>query len=120
MNASMWALGLAIALLAAVNAVCWGYAIREVGDPQMTLNLLFRLSSTDGSYLLVLALAFIVSILSYAMLREMDVIAVRFFLSLGIVAMVLADVLVLKETLTPTACAGMLLIMIGVLLIGRW
>ncbi len=43
MNVLIWVLNLAVALLAAVNAVAWGYATREVGDPQLSLSFLLRL-----------------------------------------------------------------------------
>jgi len=118
MNASMWALGLAIALLAAVNAVCWGYAIREVGDPQMTLNFLFKLIFNKW-FISALASAFAASLLSYIVLKEMGVLTGRFFLSLGMIATILACTLVLGEKLTLKEWVGIALILAGVLLIGR-
>jgi len=48
------------------------------------------------------------------------VLAGRFFLSLGAVATVLACALVLGERPTLTEWIGVLLIIAGALLIGRW
>jgi drug/metabolite transporter (DMT)-like permease len=118
MNTLMWILGLIIALLAAINAICWGFAIREVGDPQLSLDFLFRLAFNKW-YVLALASALVASFLSYAILREMGVLAGRFFLSLGAIATILACTLVLGEELTLREWAGIALIMAGALLIGR-
>jgi len=119
MNATAWTLGVMIALLAAINAVAWGYAIREVGDPQLSLSFLLKLIFNKW-FILAMAVAFTAAILSYAILREMGVLAGRFFLSLQIVAAVLATTLILGECLTPREWIGVLLIIIGVVLIGRW
>jgi drug/metabolite transporter (DMT)-like permease len=62
----------------------------------------------------------VASFLSYVVLREMGVLAGRFFLSLGTIAMILACTLVLGEELTLKEWAGIALIMIGVILIGEW
>jgi len=118
MNTLMWILGLIIALLAAINAICWGFAIREVGDPQLSLDFLFRLAFNKW-YVLALASALVASFLSYAVLREMGVLAGRFFLSLSMVTTVLACVLVLGEKPTLKELIGMAFIMVGMVLIGR-
>ena len=119
MSMVIWAVGVVIALLAAINAICWGYAIREVGDPQMTFNFLFTLISNKW-FISAIASAFVASLLSYVILREMGVLAGRFFLSLGMVATILAGTLVLGEKLTVKEWVGIMLIIAGVLLIGRW
>lgn len=119
MSLMLWALGVIIALLAAANTVFWGYTIRELGDPHLTLNFLFELAFNKW-FILAMISAFIASLLSYAVLREMGVLAGRFFLLLGTVAMILAGTIVLGEQLTWREWIGIVLIMIGVMLIGRW
>jgi drug/metabolite transporter (DMT)-like permease len=119
MNLIAWVLSLAVALLTAVNAICWGYAIREVGDPQLSLNFLLTLVFNRW-FILAMASAFTAALLSYAVLREMGVLAGRFFLSLGTVATILACTLVLGERLTLEEWVGIALIMLGVMLVGRW
>jgi drug/metabolite transporter (DMT)-like permease len=107
-----------MALLSALNAMCWGFAIREVGDPQLSLDFLLRLALNKW-YVFALASALVASFLSYAVLREMGVLAGRFFLSLSMVATILACTLVLGERLTLKEFIGMTLIMVGIVLIGK-
>lgn len=118
MNALMWALGVAIALLAAINAVFWWYCIREVGDPQMTMSFLFKLTFNKW-FILALASAFAASLLSYAVLSALGVIAGRFFLTIQMVAIVLTGVFVLGERPSWEQWAGIVLIIAGGLLLGR-
>jgi drug/metabolite transporter (DMT)-like permease len=118
-SAEAWAVGVAVALLAALNAVSWGYAIREVGDPQLTISFLSRLI-LNRWFILAMASAFAAALLSYLVLREVGVLAGRFFLSLGAITTILACTLVLCEELTLREWAGIALIMAGVLLVGRW
>ena len=115
----IWFLGISIALLTALNTISWGFAIREIGDPQFSLDFLLRLVFNKW-YVLALASALVASILSYAVLWEMGVLVGRFFLSLGVVATILAGTLALGEELTPKEWAGVVLIIIGILLVGRW
>jgi drug/metabolite transporter (DMT)-like permease len=114
----IWTLGILIALLTALNTISWGFAIREVGDPQLSLDFLLRLVFNKW-YILALASALVASILSYAVLREMGVLAGRFFLSLSMVVMILAGTLVLGEKLTLKEWVGMFLILAGSLLVAR-
>jgi drug/metabolite transporter (DMT)-like permease len=114
----IWTLGILIALLTAFNTISWGFAIKEVGDPQLSLDFLLRLVFNKW-YVLALASALVASILSYAVLREMGVLLGRFFLSLSMVAVILASTFVLGEKLTSKEWIGVTIIMIGVLLIGR-
>lgn len=118
MNHILWVLGIVIALLAAANTVFWGYAVRDVGDPQLTPSFLFKLAFNKW-FILAMVSAFIAALLSYVVLREMGVLAGRFFLSLGTVAMILAGTLVLGEELTWREWVGIILIMAGVILIGK-
>jgi drug/metabolite transporter (DMT)-like permease len=119
MNAVVWAVGVAVALLAALNAIFWGYTIKEVGDLQPTIGFFFRLVFNRW-FILAMASAFTASLFSYVVLKEMGVLAGRFFLSLGTAATILACTLVLGERLTIRDWAGIALIMVGVLLVGRW
>jgi drug/metabolite transporter (DMT)-like permease len=118
MSMLIWVLNIIVALLTAINVIAWGYAIREVGDPQLTLNFLLKLLFNKW-FIIAIALAFIASLASYAVLRELGVVAGRVFLSLGIIATILAGTLVLGEKLTLREWAGIALIMAGVLLVGR-
>jgi len=118
MSALTWALNVAIAALAALNTVSWGFCIRDVGDPQLSLEFLIRLIFNKW-FIIAMASAFTAALLSYVVLREMGVIAGRFFLSLSYVTTILACLLVLREKITPIQWLGVLLILIGVTLLGR-
>ncbi|WP_048078775.1 EamA family transporter [Desulfurococcus mucosus] len=113
-----WVLNIAIAVLAAVNTVFWGYTVREVGDPQLSLSFLLKLVFNKW-FIAAIATALVASIMSYAVLREMGVLAGRFFLSLGTVATILAGTLILGEQLTWREWLGVALITVGTLLVGR-
>jgi len=117
MNAVNWILSLTIAVLAAVNAVCWGYAIKEVQDPSLTVEFVLRLVF-NRFFIMAMASAFTASLLSYVVMSEMGVLAGRYFLSLGAVATILACTLILGERLTPREYAGIALTVAGVVLIG--
>jgi drug/metabolite transporter (DMT)-like permease len=67
-----------------------------------------------------MASAFTAALLSYAVLKEMGALTGRFFLSLGVVTTILACTLVLGERLTLEEWIGVALIMLGVVLVGRW
>ncbi len=119
MNYATWILSVIIALLVALNTVFWAYCIRDVGDPQFTLSFLFRLIFNEW-FIGAMASAFVAALLSYMILRGMGVLAGRFFLSLSIVATILVGTLVLGEHLTWKEWVGIALIVVGVLLVGRW
>jgi len=119
MNLNLWILGAIIVLLSALNTIFWGYCIRDLGDPQLELSFLFKLVFNKW-FILAMGTAFVAAVLSYAVLRQMGVLAGRFFLSLGAVATVLACALVLGERPTLVEWIGILLIIAGALLIGRW
>lgn len=118
MSSLIWALGVLIALLSALNVVCWGFAIREVGDPRLSLDFLLRLALNKW-YVLALASALVASFLSYAVLREMGVLVGRFFLSLSMVATILACTLVLEEKLTLKEWIGIALVLADIAVLGR-
>jgi drug/metabolite transporter (DMT)-like permease len=95
--------------------------LRDKGGrrPQLTISFLSRLILNKW-FILAMASAFAAALLSYVVLREMGVLAGRFFLSLGAVATILACTFVLGEELTLREWAGIALIMAGVFFVGRW
>ena len=118
MNMLMWIINISGAMLAFINAVSWGYAIGNVGDFELSLSFIIKLVFNKW-FILAMTSAFTASILSYVVLKEMGVLAGRFFLSLGIVATILACTLVLGERLTFREWIGISLIIAGVMLMGR-
>ena len=110
-NTTIWILGVIFAL-PTLNAMCWGYATIEVGNPQLALNLLFKLTFNKW---FIMSIA---SILSLA-LKEMGVLADRFFLSLSAVATILVYTFMLGEAPTLMEWIVIMLVMSGVLMIGR-
>ncbi|OYT57593.1 MAG: hypothetical protein B6U76_00510 [Desulfurococcales archaeon ex4484_217_2] len=118
MGSIVWFLNVLIAFLAAINAICWGYAIREVGDPSFNLEFLFTLIFNKW-FIAAMLSAFTASLLSYTIMRQMGVLVGRFFISLSIVSTILACTLVLGEKLTVKEWVGIALIIIGVLILGR-
>ena len=41
---NLWILNGIICLLSVVNAVSWGYCVKEVGSPHLTIEFLFKLA----------------------------------------------------------------------------
>lgn len=119
MNLIAWILNFIIALLTAVNAICWGYAIKEVGNPKFSIEFLVTLVFNKW-FILAMASAFIAALLSYAVLKDMGVLAGRFFLSMSTVATILACTVVLGEKPSIIEWIGVVLIMLGVILIGKF
>ena len=117
LSATLWLVNLAIALLAAVNTVAWGFAIREVGDPKPSIEFLTRLVFNKW-FIAAMASAFAASILSYIVLQRMGVLAGRFILATQMVATILAAYLVLGERLSLQGWIGIALIIAGTLLVG--
>lgn len=114
----LWLINFIIALLTAINVIAWGYAIRSVGNPEFSLRFIIKLILNKW-YLLAISAAFVSSLLSYTILRSKGVLAGRYFLSLSHVATILTAVLVLGENLKPIEWIGLILVVIGVILIGR-
>jgi drug/metabolite transporter (DMT)-like permease len=113
----IWVLNIIVALLSALNAVFWGYTIREVGDPQLTLNFLFKLFLNKW-FIAAMTSAFMASLLSYIVLSEIGILEGRFFLTLQLVAIVLATLFILGERPSLTAWIGIILVIVGVWLVG--
>jgi len=66
-----------------------------------------------------MASAFTAALLSYAVLKNMGVLAGRFFLSLSVVATILACAVILGEKLTVKEWIGAVLVILGIILIGK-
>jgi len=114
----LWMLNVVIAFLSTINAIAWGFTIRELGDPKLTIEFVIRLVF-NKYFILAMASAFIASVLSYVILKEFGVMAGRFFLSLSTVATIIASIIVLGERYDLKAWIGVSLIIIGSLILGR-
>jgi drug/metabolite transporter (DMT)-like permease len=117
LSATLWLVNIAIMLLASVNTVAWSFAIREVGDPKLSIEFLTRLVFNKW-FIIAMASAFVASILSYIVLQRMGVLAGRFILATQMVAIILTAYLVLGERLSLQRWIGIALIIAGVLLVG--
>lgn len=115
----LWILNVFIAILSAINAISWGYAVRDVGEPYLSLHFVLKLLF-NKFFILAMASAFTAALLSYIVMSRMGILVGRFFLSIQIVAMMLACTVVLGEKLTLREWLGVLLIITGVLVIGKW
>lgn len=107
-----------IALLSAINTIAWGFVIREVGDPKLTIEFVIRLVF-NKYFILAMVSAFVASLLSYVILREFGVLAGRFFLSLSTAAMIIASIIVLRESYDLKTWVGISLIFVGSLILSR-
>jgi drug/metabolite transporter (DMT)-like permease len=114
----LWIINILVALLAALNTIAWGYCIKEVEDPELSINFLFKLIFNKW-FIMAMIFAFTASILGYAVLQKMGVLAGRFFLAIQSIAIVLTASLVLGERLSISQWLGIILIIVGVILIGR-
>ena len=117
MSYMLWVIGVAVALLSALNAIFWGYCVREVGDPSLSPSFLFKLMFNKW-FILAMASAFVVSLLSYVVLRKIGILAGRFFLTLQLVAVILASTLILGERPSIRVWMGVTLVVAGVSIIG--
>lgn len=118
MKTLLWLINITIALLTAINVIAWGQVIKSVGEPELTLNFFIKLVLNKW-YITALLAAFAVSILSYIVLKQRGVLAGRYFLSLSHIATIVSAVVILGERLRPAEWLGIILIVIGVVLIGR-
>jgi drug/metabolite transporter (DMT)-like permease len=114
----LWLVNVIIALLATLNTVAWGFCVREVGDPELSVYFLFKLMFNKW-FILAMTSAFTASIISYIVLQKMGVLAGRFFLATQMVAIVLVAYFILGERLTPWQWIGIIAVMAGVILLGR-
>ena len=114
----LWIVNVVVALLAVVNTVSWGFCIREVGDPQLSVGFLLKLTFNKW-FIIAMASAFVVALLSYIILNKLGVLAGRFFLTLQLVAITLTATFVLGERPSITTWIGIVLIIVGVGLMGH-
>jgi len=114
----LWLVNIAVALLAAVNTIAWGFCVREVGDPKPSIGFLIRLAFNKW-FIVAMASAFTASILSYIVLQRMGVLAGRFFLALQMISTILAAYIVLRERLSLWKWIGIATIVVGVILLGK-
>ena len=113
-----WLIGLVVVLLVGLNTLFWGYTLREVGNPDISLNFFLSLLFNKW-FILAIATGFSVAVLSYWVYSELGVMLGRFFLSMSIISVVLVGALLLGEKVTLEQWIGVVLVTIGVLLIGR-
>lgn len=118
MSEVVWILGVMIAILAGINTICWGYAIAQVGTPQLRIEFWLGLV-LNKFFISAMVTGFLASLASYVVLSQLGVLAGRFFLSLSLISMMLAATLVLGEQLSPSSWVGIALISIGSLILGR-
>jgi len=113
----LWIVNVVAALLAVVNTVSWGFCIREVRDPQLSVDFLLKLIFNRW-FIIAMISAFVVALLSYIILNKLGVLAGRFFLTLQLVAITLTATFVLGERPSITTWIGIILIIVGVGLVG--
>ena len=113
----MWILNIIIALFMGVNALAWGYCIRDIGLPVFSLEFLMKLMF-NKFFIIAMLFALSASILRYSVVQNMGVFRANFFLSTAIVAIVLVSVFVLGEKFTSLHCLGVALVLAGVYILG--
>jgi drug/metabolite transporter (DMT)-like permease len=117
-SVTLWLVNIAVALLATINTVAWGFCIKEVGDPKPSIEFLIRLVFNKW-FILAMVSAFTASILSYIVLQRMGVLAGRFFLALQMITIILVAYLVLGERLSLWKWIGIAFIIVGVILLDK-
>jgi len=113
-----WLLGIVVALLVGLNTLFWGFALKEMGDPELNLGFILELVFNRW-FMLAMVSGFTVAVLSYWVYSALGVMLGRFFLSLSIVSVLIVGVFVLGERISLEQWIGVVLVTIGVLLIGR-
>lgn len=117
-DSTIWVVGLLVAVFVGLNTLFWGFALREVGAPEVSLTFLFTLFFNKW-FILAMLTGFTVAVLSYWVYSDLGVMLGRFFLSLSILSIVLVGILALGEKPTPEQWIGVALIIVGAILIGR-
>ncbi len=118
MAATHWYLGFLVAVLVGLNTLFWGLTLREVGQPEASLKFFLTLF-LNRWFILAMLTGFSVAVLSYWVYSYMGVMLGRFFLSMSIASIVLVGYFLLREVVTIQQWVGVVLIIIGVLLVGR-
>jgi drug/metabolite transporter (DMT)-like permease len=113
-----WLLGIVVVLLVGLNTLFWGFALKEMGDPELNLGFILELVFNRW-FMLAMVSGFTVAVLSYWVYSALGVMLGRFFLSISIVSVLIVGVFVLGERISLEQWIGVVLVTIGVLLIGR-
>ncbi|MEM4591042.1 MAG: hypothetical protein QW555_04335 [Nitrososphaerota archaeon] len=114
-----WYVGLIVAGLVGLNTFFWGMAVREVGQPDVSVRFLINLFFNRW-FILAMVTGFTVAVLSYWVYSAMGVMLGRFFLSMSIVSIVVVGYFLLREVVSIEQWIGIALIITGALLIGRF
>ncbi|MEM0482792.1 MAG: hypothetical protein QXM16_07920 [Nitrososphaerota archaeon] len=114
-----WYIGLIVVGLVGLNTMFWGMAVREVGQPEVSVRFLINLFFNRW-FILAMATGFTVAVLSYWVYSAMGVMLGRFFLSISIVSIVVVGYFLLEEVVSIEQWIGIALIISGALLIGRF
>lgn len=114
-----WYVGLIVAGLVGLNTFFWGMAVREVGQPDVSVRFLINLFFNRW-FILAMVTGFTVAVLSYWVYSAMGVMLGRFFLSMSIVSIVVVGYFLLREVVSIEQWIGIALIVTGALLIGRF
>ncbi|MEM0375637.1 MAG: hypothetical protein QXP81_02190 [Nitrososphaerota archaeon] len=113
-----WVVAAIVTVMVGLNTLFWGLAVREVGEPALSVRFLVTLFFNRW-FILAMLTGFAVAVLSYWVYNILGVMLGRFFLSSSIAAMILVGYFVLKEPVSASQWIGVLLILMGALLIGR-
>jgi drug/metabolite transporter (DMT)-like permease len=112
----VWGLNFLVFGLAFVNTIFWGFAIKSIGTPAISLSFLFKLVFNPW-FILAMFSALSASLLTYGILFSLGVARGRFFVSISFIATILAAVLVLHENFDLKQGLAMILILIGAVLL---
>ena len=116
-STELFAISGIVALLAALNTYAWGLCIREVGGPYSKVDFLYKLVFNRW-FILAMASAFAISLLSYVVLRRVGIIVGRFLLTIQLITTILVAHYVFGESISSKDFLGMIIIMIGIILLG--
>ena len=114
---SIWILNLIIAILTGVSILCWGYCIKDVGLPVLSLGFLIKLAFSKF-FIMAMGLGFIAALLKYFIVQDLGVLKASFFLMTSSIAIILVSVFLLGEKITFWNCFGIVLVLSGVWLLG--
>jgi drug/metabolite transporter (DMT)-like permease len=103
--------------LAALNTYAWGLCIREVGEPYSKVDFIFRLIFNRW-FILAMASAFAISLLSYIVFRRVGIIVGRFLLTIQLVITIIVAHQVFNESISTRDLLGIILIIMGIILLG--
>jgi drug/metabolite transporter (DMT)-like permease len=114
---SLWFYGLLFTLLSALNAYFWGLLKNSSNFSGISLRSFLGLV-TNIYFDLAIFTAFLASFVAYFIVKQLGIVAGRFFQVIGLVATILVGLIIFKEKLTMEQWLGIILILIGVVLVG--